>query len=151
MTTGAGWGGLILRCVLGVIYVMHGYLAYMVLWPRGVAAYVLRLGFPFGLTEPLAWYLIVVHTVGGIMLILGLATRVVALLNVPIMLCAIFVIHLPQGFFMKSVVDTTSSQVVAVGYEFPLLVLGATLALALMGGGAFALDLMFRRPPGRRR
>ena len=98
MTNSATWGALILRVVLGVIYVMHGYLAYSILGPKGVAADVMRLGFPSNLVEPLAWYLIVVHIVGGGMMILGLWTRVVALLNIPIMLCALVVIHLPQGY-----------------------------------------------------
>jgi putative oxidoreductase len=151
MSNGTAWGALILRVVLGVVFVMHGYLAYTVLGPRGAAAYVMKLGFPPGLVEPLAWYLIVVHTVGGAMMIGGLFTRVVALLNVPIMLTALFVIHMPQGFFLKGALDPTTNKPIAAGYEYTFLVLGATLAVVLIGGGGLALDHFFRRPPGRRR
>ena len=56
MTNGAAWGVLVLRVVLGVVFIMHGYLAYAVLGPRGAAALVARMGFPTSTLLPLAWY-----------------------------------------------------------------------------------------------
>ena len=74
-----------------------------------------------------------------------------AVLNIPIMLCAMFLIHLSQGFFMNGViVDAGAGRAVAAGYEFSLLVLGCTVAVALIGAGPFSIDSR-RSMPGRRR
>ena len=143
MTTGpAAWGAALLRLMLGLIFVMHGYLALRVLGPENAAGYIIRMGYPALLGQALAWYLILVHGVGGVLLIVGLWTRVVALLQVPIMASAFFLLHLGQGFFMRgALIDTPAGPRPAVGgYEYSLLVLVATLAQALLGPGACSLD-----------
>ncbi|HYB40936.1 MAG TPA: DoxX family membrane protein, partial [Candidatus Methylomirabilis sp.] len=75
------------------------------------------------------WYLILAHGLGGLCLILGVLVRVAALVNIPIMAGAIFFVHMKQGFFMGK----------EGGSEYALLVLGATIAQALLGAGAFTL------------
>jgi putative oxidoreductase len=120
-------GATILRVVLGVIYVMHGYLALVVLGPSASAGFQRGLGLPF--PELGAWYVIVAHGVGGAMLILGVFTRWAALANVPIMFVAVLLVHLKQGFFMGA----------QGGYEYTLLVLAATTAQVFLGGGLLAL------------
>ena len=98
------------------------------------------MGYPAGLGPALAWYLILAHSVGGILLILGLWTRWAALAQVPIMASAFFLLHLPQGFFLKSIVtDAARGTAIAGGYEYTLLVLAATITLILAGGGALSL------------
>jgi putative oxidoreductase len=106
---------------------MHGYLALMVFGPAGTAAFQKNLGLPF--PEIGTWYLIAAHGIGGVMLVLGIFTRWAALANVPIMFVAVLLVHLKQGFFMGA----------GGGYEFPLLVLAATVAQTFLGGGALAL------------
>ena len=151
LTYGAAWGALVLRVVLGAVLVMHGYAAFWLIGPRGIGGYVVRMGFPPVTALPLAWYLIVVHTVGGALIILGLWTRLAAILNMPIMLCAVFFVHLSQGFFMKAViVDPAAGRAATAGYELSLLVLGATVAVALIGAGPYSID-RGRTAPGRRR
>ena len=138
-------GVAILRITLGVIYVMHGYLSASVLGPAAVAQYVKRAGFPEGFAEPFAWYVIVAHVVGGLMLIVGFWTAVAALAQVPIMAGATFLIHVPQGFFMRGIItDAAAGRAIAGGYEFTLLVLVATIALVFTGSGSLSID-------GRRR
>lgn len=137
----APYGVALLRVTLGAIYLMHGYLAAFVLRPEGIARYTARMGYPAALGGLLAWYLILAHLVGGLCLLLGLYTRWAALAQVPIMASALFLYHLRQGFFMTGVVvDAARGRAVAAGYEFSLLVLAATVALALLGSGALALD-----------
>jgi putative oxidoreductase len=119
------YGATVLRIVLGVIYVMHAYLAAFVYGPHGMAAFQRAQGLPF--PEIGTWYVILAHGVGGICLILGLLVRLAALVNIPIMAGALFAVHLKQGFFMSK----------DGGYEYALLVLGATIAQALLGAGAF--------------
>jgi putative oxidoreductase len=140
-----GLGLAALRVTLGVIFLMHGYLALAVIGPDGVGRYTTRMGYPAELGEALGWYLIVAHGVGGILLILGLFTRWAALAQVPIMASAFFLHHLRQGFFLTGiVVDAAKGIAIAGGYEYTLLVLAATVTLVLAGGGAPALD---RRGP----
>ena len=141
MTGPGAWGATLVRVALGVIYVMHGWLALTVIGPSGVAGYTVRLGYPPSLSTALAWYLIVVHLVGGALLAIGLWTRIVALLQLPIMASATFLLHWSQGFFMKAiVVDASGGRAIAGGYEYDLLVLVATCALVLLGPGKLAVD-----------
>jgi len=121
------YGATVLRIVLGVIYIMHAYLAAFIYGPHGMAAFQRSHGLPF--PEVGTWYVILAHGLGGICLILGVLVRWAALVNIPIMMGALFVVHLKQGFFMGK----------DGGYEYALLVLGATIAQALLGTGAFTL------------
>lgn len=140
MTAWPSWGIPLLRIMLGVIFVMHGYLG-LVLGPAAIGGYTIRMGYPPALAAFLAWYLIAAHLAGGFLLIVGLWTRWAALAQVPIMASAVFLYHLPQGFFMTGVVlDAAAGRAIAVGYEFPLLVLVATVAVVFLGGGALAID-----------
>ena len=135
----APYGAALLRLVLGVIYVMHGYLALFVYRPDGMANLIGKHVSPIA-PAVLAWYLIVAHLLGGVLLILGLYTRWAALANVPIMAGAVFGIHAAQGFFLKgSILDAAAGRAGVVGYEFTLLVLVATMAQAMLGGGAMAV------------
>jgi putative oxidoreductase len=132
------FGATVLRVVLGVIFVLHGYLGLFVLEPAGVAAFLTLMGLPVG--EVLAWYLILAHVIGGLMMIVGLWTRWAALANIPVMLVTLLLFHLDQGFFMKAiVVDAAAGKPRVVGLEYPLLVLAATITLVLLGGGALAM------------
>ena len=98
------------------------------------------MGFPAALGSALAWYLILAHSIGGLLLILGLWTRWAALAQLPIMASAFFLHHLRQGFFLTGiVVDPVKDVAIAGGYEYTLLVLAATVTLVLAGGGALAL------------
>ncbi len=141
MNTAQAWGTTLLRVMLGVILVMHGYLALAVLGPATAAGYVTSLGYRSALASALAWYLVVVHLAGGTLILVGLWTRLTALLQVPIMASAAFLLHFPQGFFMRGILlDAAKGQTVAGGYEYALLVLVATLAVALLGPGALSVD-----------
>lgn len=137
----AGLGLALLRVTLGAIFLMHGYLGLAVIGPAGVGAYTTRMGYPAALGPALGWYMILAHSVGGILLVLGLFTRWAALAQLPIMASAFFLYHLRQGFFLTGIVlDQTQGIAIAGGYEYTLLVLAATLTLVLSGGGALALD-----------
>ena len=122
------YGALVLRVVLGAIYVAHAYLALVVMGPAKAIDYLRAIHIP--LPELSAWYLILAHGLGGILLILGVMVRWAALANIPIMAAALWFVHLKQGFFMLSGQS---------GYEYVLVMLGATIAQALLGAGAFTL------------
>ena len=122
------YGALVLRVVLGAVYLAHAYLALVVMGPAKAVEYQRAMHIP--LPEIGVWYLIVAHGLGGILLVLGLMVRWVALANIPIMAGALWLVHLKQGFF---IVDGR------IGYEYALVLLGATVAQALLGAGAFTL------------
>jgi putative oxidoreductase len=122
----ASYGALLLRLILGVVYIMHAYLAVVVFGPSGMIAYQAKNGVPF--PELATWYLILAHGLGGIFLVLGIYTRWAALVNVPAMLGAIWFVHLKKGFWAHE-----------GGYEYVLVLLVATLAAAMIGGGALSL------------
>jgi len=122
------YGALVLRVVVGAVYVAHAYLALVVIGPVKFIEEQRAMHIP--LPEIGAWYLIVAHGLGGILLILGVMVRWAALANIPIMAGALWFVHLQQGFF---IVGNKS------GFEYVLLVLGATIAQALLGAGAFTL------------
>jgi putative oxidoreductase len=122
------YGAMVLRVVLGVIYIGHAYLALVVMGFAKAVEYQRAIHIP--LPEIGVWYLIVAHGLGGILLILGLLVRWAALANIPIMAGALWFVHLQQGFFIFGG---------KFGYEYVLVLLGATIAQALLGAGAFTL------------
>lgn len=122
----ASYGATLLRLILGIVYVMHAYLALVVFGPSGMIAYQVKSGIPF--PEIATWYLILAHGLGGILLVLGIYTRWAAVANVPVMLGAIVFVHLKNGFWAHQ-----------QGYEYALVLLVATVATAMIGGGALSL------------
>jgi putative oxidoreductase len=122
----ASYGAMLLRLILGIVYVMHAYLALAVFGPSGMIAYQVKSGIPF--PEIATWYLILAHGLGGILLVLGIYPRWAALANVPVMLGALVFVHLKNGFWAHQ-----------NGYEYALVLLVATVAAAMIGGGALSL------------
>ena len=129
------WGAALLRVTLGGIYLAHAWFAYAVVGVPAAAGLVRglaeRLGQDAGSwATPLAWYVVGAHAVGGFLLVIGLWTPWAALAQVPVTAGAVL-IHWPGGFFVRR--D-------AIGFEYALLVLVATVALLLIGPGALAVD-----------
>ncbi len=114
-----------LRIYLGVALVVRGGL--FIAEPRLVAQLVEEHGF--------FWPMVIAHVValahlgGGLLLALGLETRVAAAVQVPALVGALVFIHLREGLF-------SSGQ----GLELSALVLVMLGAIMLAGGGPFSLD-----------
>lgn len=124
----AAYGATLLRLILGVVYLMHAYLAVVVFGFAGMVTYQAKNGVPS--PELATVYLILAHGLGGLCLVLGLFTRWAALANVPAMLGALWFVHLRNGFWAHSS---------PTGYEYVLVLLVVSVAVALIGGGALAL------------
>ncbi|MBW3625344.1 MAG: DoxX family protein [Armatimonadetes bacterium] len=122
---------LILRLVLGITFFMHG--AQKVLgWfgGNGLAGTAEFMG-GMGIPAILAYVVAFTEFFGGIAVLLGLLTRLAALGITFVMLGAIFMVHLKNGFF-------ASNQ----GFEFPFVLLGIALALVAYGAGRWSLDYL---------
>jgi len=122
----APYAALVLRIALGVMFLAHGiYLKIFVFTMAGTVGYYESLGLP----GFLAYLTVVAETLGGVMLILGLKTRLAALGVTPVLLGAVWV-HGPNGWLF----NTTGG-----GWEYPVFLLVALAVLALLGDGAHAL------------
>ncbi|MBW8004789.1 MAG: DoxX family protein [candidate division NC10 bacterium] len=144
MRRGSGYGITVLRVTLGIIFLLHGYLAVFVYTPAGVTAFNAKMGIP--LPAIMAWFVILGHFLGGASLVLGFFTRIGALVHVVIMGGAIFFVHLREGFFLHGmVVDAAAGKAAVAGYEYALVLLMASIAILITGGGPLALDGSRRR------
>jgi putative oxidoreductase len=124
-----------LRVVLGVVFFAHG--AQKMLGWFGGYGFHGTVGFftHMGMPAPLAVLIICTEFFGGLGLLAGLLTRIAALGIFGLMIGAIFMVHLQNGFFMNWM-GTQKGE----GFEYHLLVLDIAAALLLRGAGAFSLD-----------
>jgi putative oxidoreductase len=122
---------LVLRVVLGVIFIAHGYQKVFTYGFSGVTTSMAQTGIP--LPSLVAPIISILELVGGIALLFGAFTRVVAILIACEMLGAIIFVHAKAGFFNPK------------GFEYPLSNLAMLVAVALIGAGAYSIDAMFAR------
>ena len=125
----------ILRLVLGVVYFAHG--AQKMLGWFGGYGFHGTMGFftHMGMPAPVAFLVICTEFFGGLGLIVGLLTRIAALGIGVEMIGAIFMVHLPNGFFMNWAGNQKGE-----GFEYHLLAIAVCAALLLRGAGAFSVD-----------
>ena len=120
-----------MRVVLGALFLTHAGLKLLVFTPAGTAGYFASLGLP----PALAYLTMLVEIAGGLALIAGVWTRVVALVLLPVLLGAIVTVHGANGFWFTAN---------GGGWEYPAFWAVALVVQSLLGGGALALRL-----PGR--
>ena len=133
-----GLGIAILRVLTGVVFTAHGYQKLFVYGMAGVQGAFTKMGAPMPtITGPLVALL---EFCGGIALIIGLLTRLVALGLAIDMLGAILIVHLAGGFFLPA------------GYEFALMLFASSLTLVFSGPGAASVDSIIaaKSPPSSR-
>ncbi|WP_285241298.1 DoxX family protein [Pseudarthrobacter sp. MEB009] len=116
-----------LRIVLGFIFAAHGWQKFNEWTIAGTQASFGKMGVPAA--EIAAPAVAVLELAGGIALILGILTRLVAALLVIDMLGALFLVHASAGVFAAN-----------GGYELVLLLAAAAFTLALTGPGRVSLD-----------
>jgi putative oxidoreductase len=122
----ASSGLLILRVMVGAVFVVHGGQKLLVTGLPRFAEMLTQLGVPM---PPVAAVVVALaECVGGVLLILGLFARPAAAVVAIDMVVAVLTVHLRRGFFNPG------------GLEYPLTLLAADLALMLLGAGAYSMD-----------
>jgi putative oxidoreductase len=114
---------LILRVVLGAIFIAHGFQKISHGMPD-LARTVAHLGFP--MPALFAWAAALSEFLGGICVLVGLFTRYAALAIAIVMTVAVVKVHLHEGL--------------VGGYEFPLALLAVAVAVVLLGAGPASVD-----------
>ena len=126
----------VLRLTLGVIFFAHG--AQQTLGLFGGYGFAGTMNFfttTMHIPPPLAFVAIMAQFVGGIALILGLASRLAAFSIAVNMLVAIAMVHAHYGLFMNWF-GTQKGE----GFEYHLLAIAVALPIIIRGSGAFSLD-----------
>ena len=118
---------LVLRVVLGIIFLYHGYDKVFVKGQEAITGFMDSLGLP--LPSLMAFLVSYGELIGGIMLIVGICTYWVSLIDIVIALVALFTVHLGNGFSMAN-----------GGYEYILLILAASISTFITGAGKYSLD-----------
>jgi putative oxidoreductase len=133
-TKTAPYAALLLRFSLGVMLLAHGLLLKVFTFGiPGTVGYFQSLGFPGFFA-----YLVILGEIGGgVALILGLWTRTISLLLLPILIGATLQ-HAGNGWMFAAPKG---------GWEFPAFWTAALVVQALLGDGAHAVGKLY--PPGR--
>lgn len=115
----------ILRIALGTMWIAHALLKLLVFTLPGTAQFFQSVGYPGWMAYPV----FAVELLGGLAMVLGLYARQVSLALTPVMLAAAFV-HFGNGWVFSNPQG---------GWEYPIFLAVASIALYLIGDGALAI------------
>ncbi|HEX8668932.1 MAG TPA: DoxX family protein [Allosphingosinicella sp.] len=124
--TNADYAAFLLRLSLGVMYLAHGLMKFVIFTPAGSAAFFEGLGLP-GIIGYATLY---AEILGGLALILGVGTRLVAAALIPVLIGSIAFVHGGKGWVFSAE---------GGGWEYSAFLIAASLVQILLGSGAFAL------------
>ena len=111
-------GNALLRISLGIMFIAHGLiLKYFTFTLAGTAQFFQSIGLP----ETLAYVVFLAETIGGILLLINLRTRWVALALLPVLIGAAWV-HLGNGWVFSNANG---------GWEYPLFLIVISVVVAL--------------------
>ena len=119
------YSAFLMRLSLGTILLAHGLLKVMVFTVPGTVGYFESIGLP----AIAAHFTIMGELVGGIAILVGLYTRLAAILSLPILIGAALV-HASNGWVF-------SNQ--GGGWEFPVLLIVLAVSVSITGNGAYAV------------
>lgn len=83
----------------------------------------------------LAHYVVFAHILGGPLIVFGLFTRIVCLIQLPVLLGAVIFVNMPNGFLSVANAELWASVLVLIGL----------ILFMVFGAGRFSLDAMRRR------
>ncbi len=119
------YGAFTSRIALGSILLAHGLLKVFVFTVPGTVGFFESIGLP----AIFAYLTILGELAGGIALIFGIYSRLVAMLSLPILIGATWA-HIGNGWLFSNA---------GGGWEFPALLIVLAVTVAIQGNGAFAI------------
>lgn len=123
----APFGVLLLRVSLGIMFLAHSLVLKLLTYGLpGTASFFVTVGLP----PSLAYVTFAAEAIGGVLLVLGVHARWVALALSPIMIGALVFVHAANGWVFTSPNG---------GWEYPLYLFVLCIAQALLGDGPMAL------------
>ncbi len=117
-----------IRAAIGVIFIVQGSGKF----GPGFAGYLTNIGVPVELQIPIA----LAETIGGILLIIGVLSRISSSILSIIILGAIFHIRWENGFFVSN-----------GGWEWDLIMLAAVLTIIVAGPGRISISHIAKKIP----
>jgi putative oxidoreductase len=119
---------LILRVIIGIVFIAHGWQKVFTMGMHAIGGGFAQMGVP--MAQVMGPFISLLELIGGVLMVMGLGTRIVALLLVCDMIGAMALVHFKNGFFLPT------------GYEFALTVAVVCIAIALAGAGRWSVDDM---------
>ena len=121
----APYAALLLRLSLGAMWIAHALLKLLVFTMPGFQAFLASQGMP----TFMAWPVVLMELAGGILILLGLHGRIASLALLPVLTGATLA-HIGNGWVFSAPNG---------GWEYPLFLIAASFAHALLGDGVFAV------------
>lgn len=134
--TADSWALIVLRIMLGLVVFPHG--AQKLLGWFGGYGFSGSMNYftqTVGLPWTVGFAVIILEFFGAIALIIGFATRIIAILYIAIAAGIIFTSGIQHGFFMNWFGNQQGE-----GYEYFLLWIGMAIALVIKGAGKYSVD-----------
>jgi putative oxidoreductase len=130
------YGPLCIRIALGLVMMGHGSQKLVGAFGGGGLSQTAGFFDQIGIVPGIFWASVVavVETFGGLLVFIGLLTRIAGLLIAVTMFVAMTWVHLPNGFFLSN-----------RGIEFALVLFAMALALVLTGPGTPSADALVKR------
>lgn len=139
------WAPLILRLIIGFGFAAHGW-AKLSRGPAGFEKLLTQTGVP--LPHLTSWLVTFIELFGGLAIIAGAFTIIVAVPLICTMVVAMLTVQLKFGFSTVNTIGLTPSgpKFGPPGYEINLLYIAGLTALMLSGAGRFSVDeWLFKR------
>ncbi|OHD68746.1 MAG: hypothetical protein A2W19_10790 [Spirochaetes bacterium RBG_16_49_21] len=128
------------RMALSIVFIPHGLQKLAGLFGGGGFSGTIAFFGSVGVPAVLAFLIIMAESLGSIALFLGFFGRFMAFGIGMVMTGAVFLVHLPNGFFMNWF-GTQKGE----GFEYHILAIGLALALMIKGSGKFSLDRIMHK------
>jgi putative oxidoreductase len=139
--TGDHWTGFITRVTLGLLMLPHGLQKTFGMF--GGYGFSGTMGWFTGsmhLPWLLAAFIIMAEFIGAIALIAGVATRFWAFTMIPLMIGAVLMVHISNGWFMD-----WNGAMNGEGYEYHIAIIALAVIVMLNGGGRYSVDRLLVR------